>query len=827
MAAAVATLSANRASPWTYAGLFTITLSTLMYEIALTRIFSVTMYYHFAFVALSIALFGMTVGALIVYLQPHRFPDELLPRHLWLYSLLFSVAIAVCFITQLTIPFSPKWNLLSVWSVIITCAVISVPFILSGIVVCLALTRFPERVNRLYAADLVGAALGCVLLVFLLNRVDAPSAVILIAAVAGLGSLIFAFATDRLRAMLLSLAALMSLGAFGLWNAYKAEEREPVLRIVWAKELREQIQPYEEWNSFSRVTAGSAGAPTRPHGWGMSETLPADVVVPQIGMVIDGTAGTILTGWDGDLDSTDFLRYDISNLAHYIRNDADVLVIGVGGGRDILSALEFEQNSVTGVEINNNILKATNEAYGDFTGHLDRQPGVRMVNDEARSYITRNDERYDILQISLIDTWAATAAGAYALSENSLYTVEAWHTFMDRLKPGGVLTVSRWYSQFGSPPLETYRTVALAAEVLKQRGVENPRDHIIVYSGSYISGVTTATVLVSPQPFSAADRATLERETRRLKFDPVLTETEAADAHFEGLVSPQGPDAVIDAFDEDISPPTDDRPFFFQMAKLRGLFDGSAYDDTLVERATLVLAMLALAVLGLTAVCIVLPIVLTTERAAHRGMAPFYTYFSGIGLGFMLIEVSQLQRLNIFLGQPTYALTVVLFSVLLSSGIGSMLSETVARAARPALLVAPLAALLVAVIVFGIATPALIDQFRAESTPVRIGVAVGVLMPLGLLMGMPFPTGMSAASLRPGAPTAFLWGINGAMSVCASVMAMVIAVFFGISAAFWTGAACYGMAAASMAFIAYRSRRQAAEPEFIGESAPVTEAATS
>ena len=261
----------------------------------------------------------------------------------------------------------------------------------------------------------------------------------------------------------------------------------------------------------------------------------------------------------------------------------------------------------------------------------------------------------------------------------------------------------------------------------------------------------------------------------------------------------------MDSFSEDISPPSDNRPFFFQMADLHTLLKGSGFRDDFATRPVLVLGMLALAVLALAIGCIVVPLLLTTERTAHRGMRSFYTYFAGIGLGFLLVEVSQLQRLSIFLGHPIYALTVVLFSVLFFSGLGSMVTERIVRADRPMSMLTPLVVLLAAVAAFGILTPTVVHSMDAATTPVRIATAIGLLAPLSFLMGMPFAIGMRAAASRPDAPTAFLWGINGATSVCASVFGMVIAVFFGIAVAFWCGFAAYAMAAAAMAFIA-RSR---------------------
>jgi hypothetical protein len=763
------------------------------------------MWYHFAFVAISVALFGMTVGALIVYLRPERFHDADVKRLLSRYALLFSVSIAICFVTQLSIPFTPRGSLAAWWSVAVTCVVISLPFVCSGIVVCLALTRFPARVNRLYAADLIGAALGCVLLVVVFSQIDGPSAIIFVGAVAGAGAFVFASDTDGRRGMKLAAVVVLLLGGFAFVNAWQHSRGNPLLRIIWAKEQADVKHDYEKWNAFSRITVdGDPNTSGTPAGFGISTKLPPGTTVNQMGMVIDSTAGTNLTRYTGNPDETDFLRYDITNLAHFAKHDADVLVIGVGGGRDVLSALEFDARSITGVEINGNILDATNNFFGDFTGHLDRNPRVNFVTDEARSYLARTDKRYDIIQISLIDTWAATSAGAYALSENSLYTTQAWDIFLDRLKPTGILSVSRWYQI--SPdrkPLETYRTVALAAQTLKNRGAANPRDHILAWHGpTYGYGQNAATVLVSPRPFSAASSRTLLGEAARLEFTPVLNRDTAIDPTFDALGSPDGPGAAVRSVEEDISPPSDNRPFFFQMADLGTFLHGGGFGDDLSTRPVLVLAILALTVIGLTIACIVVPLLLTTERSAHRGMRPFYTYFAGIGLGFLLIEISQLQRLSIFLGHPIYALTVVLFTVLLFSGFGSMVTERIVGLERPVSMLVPLALLLLAVIGFGLITPTVIHAADSATTPVRIATAVGLLAPLSFLMGMPFAIGMRAAAVRPNAPTAFLWGINGATSVCASVFGMVIAVFFGIAAAFWCGFVAYAVAGISMAVIA-------------------------
>lgn len=789
-----------------YGGLFFTTLSTLTYEIILTRIFSVTMWYHFAFVAVSVALFGMTVGALMVYLAPGRFPEERTNERLAQASLLFSLSIVVSFVVHLQIPFQPEWSLTGVCLVALTYFVVSVPFIFSGIAVCLALTRFPSQVSRLYAVDLVGAALGTVTLIWLLDILkDGPSAVLAIAALAAVGAMLFAHAAGRLPGTVLAAVSAVLLVGMAAGNAVSAQNHSPILRVLRVKGEEEGVPLYETWNAFSRIRVDGNPKALEP---------PDDPRrVRYLALTIDASATTMLTSYDGDRESLEYLRYDVVNLVHYIRPDARVFIIGSGGGKDVLSALYFDQPSVTAVEVNGAILDAVNGRYGEFTGHLDQEPGVTFVNDEARSYLARSHERFDIIQIPFIDTWAATAAGAFSLSENSLYTVEAWQNFYEHLSDRGVLSVTRWY--FSPRPLEAYRLTSLAAESLRGIGVERPRDHLIlVRSAEVLPDIAMATILVSDEPFSASDVAEIQRVARDLRFEVLLTPDQVgSDPLFAEIAEADDPGSLDLGFPGDISAPTDNRPFFFQMIRFQDLFDSSLYGgfsaDYLIK-PVLVLFSLAVAVLGLTAVFIVFPLLLTTSRKALQGMMPLVVFFGCIGLGYLLLEVSQMQRLIIFLGHPTYALSVVLFSLLLFSGLGSLATERLVRprpnaGVSPSLLW-PLVVLLLVLVAFGFVTPTAIDRFGAETTPVRILTAVAILAPMGLLMGMPFPLGMKVASLRPNAPTAFFWGINGATSVCASVLAVAISMGWGISSAFWAGCLSYAAASAALGLVVVRGR---------------------
>lgn len=793
------------ATRFTYAGLFMVALATLMYEVLLTRIFSVTMYYHFAFVAISVAMFGMTAGAMLVYLSPGYFTAARARAQISISTLLFAFSSVLSLLVHLMIPAFSGGKIEGFNSIAPTYILVTVPFIFSGISVCLVLTRYASDVSRLYAADLAGAALGCLGTIGALKITDGPTAVIVVSALAAVGATFFAAEAGRrgLKRLTLACALLLTIAAAG--HTALVWKQAPLLRLFWVKGKPETHPLYEKWNSFSRVTViGSPDAPVPVSGWGLSPAFPSGRTDHELFLQIDSSAGTLLTGYHGDVRDLEHLKYDIVNLAHYLKRDADVLVIGSGGGRDILSALAFQQKSVIGVEINENIIRAVTQRFGDFTGHLERDSRVSFVNDEARSYIARQSRAFDIIQISLIDTWAATAAGAFVLSENSLYTVEAWKTFLRHLSPNGLLTVTRWY--FRDRPSEVYRMTSLASAALKQLGSSNPRDHILIArlmkpspGGERPDGV--GTLLVSPTPLSQRDLDAFDEVTRRLGFDVVLSPRKAIDETFAGLASPDGSDQVLGRYPLDISAPTDDRPFFFHMLRFKDVFDSDLRksweqgQNRVQLNAVSVLATLLGVVVVLTVSCIGVPLILAGRGAGLKLSWPLLIYFASIGMGFMLVEISQMQRLVVFLGHPTYALSVVLFSLLLSSGAGSYVSRWADGTDFARYSIMGLCGLLIALALFGIVTPKVAGAFDASSTPVRVLLASGILCLLGLFMGMAFPLGMRLATRISGPLTPWLWGVNGAMSVLASVVAVVIALNFGISSSFWTGFAWYVVAA--------------------------------
>jgi hypothetical protein len=811
------TIDAVKVQRSDYIGLFLTAAATILFELLLTRIFSVTMWYHFAFMAISLAMFGMTFGAILVHFFPRLFSLENARRCLTGSAFLFAVTIVLAFAFHASNPFikaGASWQE-SLLSISLTYVIISVPFVFSGIAVCLALTKFPTKVGGLYAADLAGAGMGCLLLIPLLGYVDGPSAVLVVASLAAAAGICFASDVKLRSWRIVSLVLFASLLCSSIANTMLAGEHKQFLRLHWAHGFPEEQHLFEKWNFFSRVQVdGHADELHRPIAWGLSSTWPADRKASELILTIDAGAITVLTRFDGDLKKVEHLKYDLTNLPFVLRPNARVLVIGVGGGRDIVSGLVFGEKQIEGVELNNNVFAALNQAFGDYTGHLDCYPQVKFVNDEARSYVARSKDKYDVIQISLIDTFAASAAGAFVLAEHSLYTTEAWKSFLSHLAPNGVLSVSRWY--FAECPAEMYRLVSLASTSLQEMGVRDPRKHIMVVAamggangGRNDQGV--GTLLVSPEPFSAQDIAEATKFAQEKKFRLVLSPQVAADKNFSAIASGQDFSKLLAEFPVNIAPPTDDSPYFFHMLRLRDMFDISLFNKAgknMNILAVTVLGCLLFTVVVLTSVCIFLPLLLTTDKALFRGAMPYLFYFASIGLGFMFIEISQLQRLTVFLGHPALGLSVVLFTLLLASGLGSLSTTGGDKFTSER----RIGCLIVLLFLFGTLTPYVVSALGGANTFVRVISSVAIVFPLGFFMGMCFPIGMELAGKGASKLTPWLWAVNGATSVCASVLAVAIAMTFGISATFWTGAVCYIFAGLAL-FVCNRSLSKASSKD--------------
>lgn len=782
----------------TYSGIFLVALSTLMYEILLTRIFSVTLGYHFAFMAVSLAMFGMTVGAIIVYLFPSKFPAEKIDEVLAKHSFLFSLFTVISFLIHLSIPFIHQISLLGISVTVFIYTEISVPFIFSGICISLLLTRFPEKINKLYAADLIGASVGCILVVLTLNISGGPTGVFITALFSSIAAILF-FSKSGSKSLFRKTVVIYTvlIFVFSVFHTVLIQQHTPLFRLFWVRGEWAEKPLYEKWNSFSRISVdGDSTKYETPFGWGLSNKYDRSKKIRQLMLNVDAHSTTALSHFSGDTSELSHLKYDVSNLAHYLRPNSDVMIIGSGAGRDVLSSFAFRQKNILGIEINKDMISAVNENFGSFTGHLDKYPNVEFVGDEARSYIQRMDpgRKFDIIQVSVIDNWAASASGAFVLTENALYTVETWKVLLRRLNPGGILTVTRFY---WPKPLQHYRLMNITADALKELGITDIRDHIMIIKCQQLERIEdksgTGTMLISMEPFSKKDLGTVDSLCNTFEFEKILTPDVVKDSIYSKLVNEKTRADFTASFPVDISSPTDDKPFFFHHLKFRDIFNvqlWNFWELAFNAKAMYMLLTLFATMTLLSFLCIVIPLKVTSRKYSLKGTGSYFIYFTAIGLGFMLIEISQIQRLNIFLGHPTYSLAAALFTLLLSSGAGSLLVSSGSTIKNKSYILR-FVILIFILAIFGVLTPYVITLFREYSTEIRVLVSVAILIPIGLFLGMVFPVGMKLAGKHKPEITPWLWGVNGVMSVLATVIAIIIAMIYGISASYWAGTICY------------------------------------
>jgi hypothetical protein len=467
-------------------------------------------------------------------------------------------------------------------------------------------------------------------------------------------------------------------------------------------------------------------------------------------------------------------------------------VIGVGGGRDVLSAYLFGFRDVTGVELNPIFIDLLTRDFRDYN-RLASLPGVHLFVDEARSWFARTDQRFDLIEMSLIDTWAATGAGAYSLSENGLYTTQGWHHFLRALTPSGVFTVSRWFNP--KDVTETGRLVSLAAQALRDLGIGQPEGHLFVAATDFL-----ATLVVAKSPFASEELAQLRRRTEGLQFkvlyspdrpDPDQVVTQIIKAH-----TPEELSRLSSRQHLDLSVTTDDRPFFFNqlnvfdLASLRFAFsnDEGIVRGNLMATMTLMLIVVLSGILVLfTMIFPALPSVRRTDAVLAR-LGTFY--FLLTGFGFMFVEIGLIQRLSAFLGHPVYGLAIGLYGIIVSTGVGSLISERFPVASHRKI-VLWLGILGLYLILLPFWFPQLVAAFQGGSLTVRAVISLAAIVPSGLLMGFGFPTGMHLVGAIDARPIPWFWAVNGAAGVLGAGVAVVIGINFSINMSLWVAAACY------------------------------------
>jgi len=777
------------------AGLFFITSATLLLEILNTRLLSVVTWYHLSFFAVSMAMFGMAAGALWVYLKPQKFPREDALSSLYRYSILFALSTLICHLIILFTPLSTLggWDAANFFKMTLITLAVAIPFAFSGVVITVALTQVPGNSGLIYAVDLVGAALGSLACLALLSVLDISSATIASTVVTVLAILFFQRAkTGRSDLRWVALAVVLAIGAFA------NSQFTSGLRVFYPKgnEISYSDQTIEYWTIHGQILLSPAEERVGPFYWGAGAGAPVIEGMKLQGLVIDGEAGTAVTQWDGNREGLEWPRFDVTSLPYHLRKEGNVAVIGVGGGRDILTALWAKSKHITGIEINGAILDILQDRRRDFVS-LDQQPEVEFVHDEARSFLTRSDETYDVIQMSLIDTWAATGAGAFTLSENGLYTVEGWQIFFDKLAPNGLLSVSRWYSPEALS--ETNRLISLAAMSLLEQGVDNPGEHAVLVARN-----TVATLLVSPTPFSDADLDQIESVAAEMAFTVLHSPRQESSERLirDALASKSS--AQLEAATQheflDFSPPLDSRPYFFNILKPSALLStdaelgelGIVAGGNLLATYTLMLLCL-LAFIGVTLV-IGVPLLLSGKPQLPKGVfGSGLLYFACIGTGFMMVQIPLIQRFSVYLGHPVYAVSVLLFSMIIAAGLGSSLSDRIAvERDRRWTFVLPLTIVAMIIALYLLSGP-IIQATIDQGLLVRCLIVILLVAAAALPMGMCFPLGLRLFRQYSDECLPWLWGVNGATGVLASVLAVAISMWSGINSSLLVAIGCYAL----------------------------------
>jgi hypothetical protein len=765
--------------------------SALLLELALTRLFSVVLFYHFAFLAISIALLGLGAGGVFAYLLKAKLAASATRTLAARLCMTNSVIVLIVLEIVLHVPVALQVSWANFGRLTALYLAAAVPFFLTGLLFAVVFARETSRIPRLYGADLCGGALACLAVVPLLNWVGGPNVILVAgAAMAAAGAIWAEFRSQRRNAALLALALLVLIGA-----NYSGR----LIDVVYAKGMFRDPAwvEFARWNALSRVEVDRQGQAKA--------------------IVIDADASTYImnadvaqwhnTEWEDDLMSAP------PALANVLRPHGEFAIIGPGGGVDVLRAVANGSPSVTGIEINPIIATTIMRGrYADYSQHLYDRPDVHIHVTDGRSFLRSTPQTFDVVQMTLVDTWASTAAGAFALSENNLYTVEAFREYFDHLKPDGMVAITRWEFRH---PREALRIVAVAMEALHRLGVANPaRNFIVASQGALNEDGIPVVVLAKKTPFTSAEEAAVTNHLDNFRqLNPLYLPSHPGQNPFSDLIASNDPYAFARGYAYNVAPVTDNAPFFFFTLKPAQILGEKGLRSGIDWKVNLgVLVLLLVLVISLVAVLafLVLPLILrrtilrTALRNRNARQSPLpLLYFVAVGLGYILVEIAFIQRFVLFLGHPTYALTVVIFLLMLSSGAGSLFSRL--WLPRTNLGWVPLVLVIVTLLADVLFLPGRLAALVGLDFGYRLLVSSVLLIPLGFVMGMPFPTGLRALAAMPApefltGPDAsdnsveWAWAMNAAASVLGSVLAMVIAIQFGLTVTLTCGAAAYLLA---------------------------------
>lgn len=794
-----------------YPATFLISACAIGYEILLMRVLSIVQWHHFAWMIISLALLGYGASGTFIALARRRLEGRLAGAFSAC-AAATAIAMPLAFVIGQSVPFNALeivWEPRQFLHLGAIYLVFFVPFFFAATCIGLALTFMQRHVSRVYFLDLSGAGVGAVLVVGTMF-VWPPQAVLallsVLAVVAALVAASGGATHSRVAARAVLLLVVLSGMLWALSTSWLALRMSPYKPLSQTLEVMGTTVLEQRSNPLGMLTlVASPDVPFR-NAPGLSLGSP-HVPPAQLALFTDGGAMSTMTRFDGDFDELGYLGDLTASLPYRLLERPHTLVLGAGGGQDVLMALFHGARRVDAVELDPRVIRLVRREYADFTGALYDHPRVRVHIAEARGFMARSQDEFDLIQVALTDASATAGSGTQGLSENYVYTVDAFESYLGHLAPGGLLAVTRWISL---PPRGNLKLLAMAAEALRARGVAQPGQRIAM-----IRNWNTATLLVSnsdltPDAIEAIRTFAVEHSFDTVWY-PAMPPAEANRFNrlpepwlYEGAKALVGtdPGAFIERYKFNVAPATDDRPYFSHF------FRWGAFEEVMSLRArggaglvewgylVLVGTVVQAAVAG--AVLILLPLAADRprERAGRKRMGG---YFFLLGLAFMFIEIAFIQKFILFLSHPIYAVAVVLTGFLLFAGAGSAfaprLERRLARHRRRAIDVAVAAIVLVS-LAWLLVLPLVFEAFIGLPDSARIPIALALLAPLAFFLGMPLPLGLAqCASVQPGF-IPWAWGLNGFASVLSAALATLLAIELGFTAVIAMALLLYVLAAA-------------------------------
>ena len=791
-----------------------ISAAILAFEVLLMRIYAIVGWHHFAYMMISIALLGFGASGTALALLGSR----LVPRFQAAFAgcaVLFGIAAIASVALALRLPFNPLaivWERAQLLWLGLAYAALLPPFFFGATALGLAFTRFPQAIGRLYACDLVGAGLGALGVVGLLFVLTPEATLRCVSALGLAGAALALWPPGRApRGGTLGLGAVAALVALWLppgWTALRPHISEykglpMALSAPDARIVDERSSPLGLIDVVESPTIPFRHAP------GLSLN---NLIEPpeQRGVFTDADALSAITRFDGDTGPLGYLDYTTSAAPYHLLPAPETLILGAGAGEQVLLAILHGAPKIVAVELNAQIVGLVRGAFADFAGGIYDRPEVEVRIGEARSAVRRSGERHDLIQIPLLYSFGAAAAGTQSLHENYSYTVEAMADYLAALKPGGILSVTLWLKL---PPRDSIKLFATAVEALRREGAADPGARLAM-----LRSWSTTTLLVKNGAFAPEEIAALRDFAMARSFDlawaPGLEPAETNRFNvldrpylYEAATALLGPDprAFLESYKFAVAPATDDRPYFYDFFKWRFLPEllglGPQGAAALLDMGYLILAATLIQAAALSAALILAPLALRRRRLGGvLAKARVAGYFLALGLGFLFLEIAFIQRFILFLGHPLYAVAVVLAGFLVFAGIGSAiapwLDARVGGRARP-IAVAAVAIAAVAS-AYLMALPPLFRALIGVPDAGKIAITLALIAPLALPMGIPFPLGIVRVARVSGDLVPWAWGINGCASVVAAILATLLAIHLGFTTVVLIAVALY--LAAPLAF---------------------------